>query len=123
MMIRKRKGKSKGRDIEVDPNKCYHSDLYMHSYYQSEPASINQMDGNASAEDISTSESLAHAMLMTINFASTFYSAMDIIFPKPPKEPPDGIITSLIMIPITWICILPHFFYRMCLHLETQIQE
>ena len=35
---------------------------------------------------------------------------MDLIFPKPPKEPPDGIITALIIIPITWICILPHLF-------------
>ena len=47
---------------------------------------------------------------MTINLVSTFRSAMDLIFPKPPKEPPDGIITLLIMITITWICILPHFF-------------
>ena len=47
---------------------------------------------------------------MTIHFASSFHLAMDIIFPKPPKEPPDGIITALIMIPITCICILTHFF-------------
>ena len=68
------------------------------------------MDGNASAEDNSSSDSLAQSMAMTIHFASTFHSAMDIIFPKTPKEPPDGIITSLVMIPITWICILPHLF-------------
>ena len=49
-------------------------------------------------------------MAMTIHFASKFHSAMDLIFPKPPKEPPDGIITSLIMILITWICILSHLF-------------
>ena len=82
----------------------------MHSYYQPDPASINQMGGNASAEDNSSSESLAQAMAMTIHFASTFHSAMDIIFPKPPKEPPDGIITALIMILITWKYILPHLF-------------
>ena len=41
MMMRKRKGKSKGRHIEVDPIKGYRSDLYMHSYYQSDPAIIN----------------------------------------------------------------------------------
>ena len=108
--MRKRKGKLKGRNIEVEPIKGYRSDLYMHSYYQYDPASINQMDGNTSAEDNSSSESLAQAMAMTIYFASTFHSTVDIIFPKPPKEPPDGIITALIMIPITWICILPHFF-------------
>ena len=49
-------------------------------------------------------------MAMTIHFASTFHSAMDLILPKPPKEPPDGIITTLIMIQIIWICILPHMF-------------
>ena len=103
MMMHKRKDKSKGRNIEIDPIKVYRSDLYMQSYYQSDLASINQMDGNSSAEDKSSSESLAHAMAMTIHFASTFHSAMDVIFPKPPKETPDGIITALIMIPINWI--------------------
>ena len=49
-MMRKQKGKLKGRNIEVEPIKGYRSDLYMHSYYQSNPASINQMDGNASDE-------------------------------------------------------------------------
>ena len=110
MMVCKQKGKPKGINIEVEPIKKYCSDIYMHSYYQSNPASTNQMDVNESAEDNSSSKSLAQAMSMTIHFASTFYSAMYIIFPKPPKEPPDGIITALVMIPITWICILPHFF-------------
>ena len=68
------------------------------------------MDGNASAEDNSSRDSLAHSMAMTIHFASTFHSDMDIIFPNPPKDPPDGIITALIMTPITWICILTHLF-------------
>ena len=54
-MMRKRKGKPKGRNIEVETIKGYPSDLYMHSYCQSDPASINQMDGNASAEDNSSS--------------------------------------------------------------------
>ena len=89
----------------------------MHLYYQSNPASINQMDGNASAEDNSSSESLAQAIAMTIHFASTFHLAMDLIFPKPPKDPPDGIITALIMIPITSLV------YCMWSHLKTQIKE
>ena len=59
MMMRKRKGKSKGRNIEVEPIKGYRSDLYMHSYYQSNPARMNQMDDNASAEYISSSKILA----------------------------------------------------------------
>ena len=67
-MMRKRKGKSKGRNIEVEPIKGYRSDLHMHSYYQYNPASINQMYGNASSEDNSSSESLAQAMAMTIQF-------------------------------------------------------
>ena len=108
--MRKQIGKPKGKNIEVDPIKGYRTDLYMNSYYHSDPASINQMDGNASAEDKSSNESLAHAMAMTTHFESTFHSAIYIIFPKPPKEPPDGVITALIMIPITWICILPHLF-------------
>ena len=68
------------------------------------------MDGNVSAEDNSSSKSLAQAMAMNIYFASTFHSTMDIIFTNTPKEPPDGIITSLSTIPITCICILPHLF-------------
>ena len=84
-MMRKQKGNSKGRNIEVEPIKGYLSDIYKHSYYQSDPANINQMDGNASYEDNSSSESLAQAMAVTIYFASTFQSTMDIIFPKPPK--------------------------------------
>ena len=84
-MMRNQKGKSKERNIEVERIKGYHSDLYMHSYYQYGPASINQMDGNASAEDNSSRESLAQAMAITIYFAWTFHSTMDIIFPKPPK--------------------------------------
>ena len=36
-MMRKQKGKSKGRNIEINTIKGYRSDLYMHSYYQSEP--------------------------------------------------------------------------------------
>ena len=96
-MMRKLKGKSKGRNIEVDPIKGYRSDLYMHPYYQCNPASINQIDGNASAEDNSSSDSLTQAMAMTINFTSTFHLDMDLIFPKPPKEPPDGIITALLI--------------------------
>ena len=84
-MIRKRKGKPRGKNIEVDPIKGYPSDLYMHLYYQSEPAIINQMDDNASAEDNPSSKSLAQSMAMTIHFASTFHSAMNLIFPKPPK--------------------------------------
>ena len=46
-MMRKRKVKLKGRNIEVEPIKGYRSDLYIHTYYQSDPARINQMDGNA----------------------------------------------------------------------------
>ena len=38
MIMRKLKGKSKGRNIEVEPIKGYRSDPYMHSYYQSDPA-------------------------------------------------------------------------------------
>ena len=68
------------------------------------------MDGNASAEDNSSSESLAQAMAITIYFASTFHSAMDIIFTKTPKEPPDSIITALSMVPITWTLKLPLLF-------------
>ena len=109
-MMYKRKGKSKVRAIEVEPINGYRSDLYMHSYYQSDPASINKMGGNASSEDNSSSDSLAQAMAIIIYFASMFHSTMDLIFPKTPKEPPDGIITALIMILITWICILPHLF-------------
>ena len=107
-MMRKRKAKSKGRNVEVEPIKGYRSDLYMHSYYQIDPASINQMDGNPSAEDNSSIESSEHAMALTLYFASTFHFEMNIIFPRPPKEPLDGIITALIMIPIMWICTVPH---------------
>ena len=44
-------------------------------------------------------------MSLTLYFAYTFNSSMDIIFYKPPSKPPDSLITALIMIPITWMCI------------------
>ena len=75
------KGQSKGRNVEVEHIKGYRSNLYMHSYYQIDPASINKTSGIASPENNTSSEILDHAMASTLYFASTFHSAMDIIFP------------------------------------------
>ena len=48
----------------------------------------------------------AYSMLCPwIYFASSFHSTMDTISPKPPSEPPNGLITALTMVPISWICI------------------
>ena len=102
-MKRRRKGRSKGINIEVEPIKGYRSNMYMHSYYQIDTASINNMSGISSAENNASRERLEYAMALTLYFASTFNSAMDIISPKPQREPPGGLITSLIIIPITWI--------------------
>ena len=44
-------------------------------------------------------------MALTLYFASKFHSTMNTIFPKTPSEPPDGLITALIIILINWICI------------------
>ena len=46
----RRKSRSKGRKIEVEPIKGYISNLYMNSYYQIDPVSINMMSGITSAE-------------------------------------------------------------------------
>ena len=102
-MKRRRKGQSKGINIEVEPIKGYRSNLYMHSYYQINYASINKTSGSASAENNAPRESLEHDMALTLYFASTFHSAIDTIFPKPPSKPSDGLITALIMIPINWV--------------------
>ena len=102
---RKRKSRCKDQDNDVEPIIGYSSDLYMHSHYQINRASINQMDGSATAENNSSIESLQQAVHLAIYFASIFHSAMDFIFPKPPKEPPKGLVTAIAMIPITWICI------------------
>ena len=102
-MKRRQKGRPKGRNIEVDPIKGYRFNLYMHSYYQIYPANINKTSGIASAENNAYSESLEHAMALTLYFASTFNSAMDTMFPKPTSELPDDLITALIIIPMTWI--------------------
>ena len=48
-------------------------------------------------------------MALTLYFATTIHSATDIIFCRPPSEPRDGLITALIMIPITWIFISSQF--------------
>ena len=106
--MRKRKAKSKGKAVEVEPIKGYHSALYIHSYYQIDQANTNKMDSNLSAEDIPSIETSEYAMAMYLYFASTFHLATDIIFLRPLKEPPDGFTMALIMISITWICITPH---------------
>ena len=77
----------------------------MQSYYQIDPASINNMSGSTSDENNSSSESLEHAMALTRYFASTFHSVMDTPFTKPQSEPPDGLITVIIIITISCICI------------------
>ena len=77
----------------------------MHSYHQIDPAIINKTLGSASAEKNTFKEILEHAMTLTLYFASTFHTSMDIIFPKYPSEPPDGLITAFIVIPMTWIYI------------------
>ena len=104
-MKRRRKGQSKGRNIEVEPIKGYRSNLYMHEYPQIDPASINKTRGNASAESNVSIEILDHAMALTLYFVSTFHSVMDTILPKPPNKPPDGLITAVITIPMNWIWI------------------
>ena len=57
-MKRRRKGRSKGINIEVEPIKGYRLNIYMHSYYQIDPSSINKTSGSASAENNASSESL-----------------------------------------------------------------
>ena len=88
----------------------------MQSYYQIYPAIINNTSGSASAENIASKESLEYDMELTLYFASTFHSAMDIIFPKLPSKPPDGFITAFIMIPITCIFISSQFIIS-CVHI------
>ena len=104
-MKRRRKGRSKGRNIVVEPIKGYRSNLYIHSYYQIDPTSINKTSVSDSAENIKSSKSLEHATAMTLYFTSTFHSAMDIIYPKTQSKPSEGLITAFIMIPTTWIFI------------------
>ena len=73
----------------------------MQSYYQIDPASINKTSGSATDENNASRKSLEHAMELTLYSAYTFHSTMDTILPKPPSEPPEVLITALIMIPIT----------------------
>ena len=61
-------------------------------------------------------------MALTLYFASKFYSAMDIIFPKLPSETPDGLITVFIIIPITWICISSQLIIA-CVHIMKKITK
>ena len=102
--------------LKLSLSKMYISNLYMHSYYQIDAASINKTGVSASTENNASRESLENSMTLTLYFASTFYSAMDIIFPKPPIKPPDGLITAFIMIPITWICTLSQLIIA-CIHI------
>ena len=118
-MKRPRKGQLKGKIIEGDPIKVYICNLYVQSYYKIDPASINKTSGSASAENNAYSDILEHAMALTLYFASIFHSAMDLIFPKPPSEPSDGLITAFIMIPITWICISSQLIIA-CFHIMKQ---
>ena len=58
-------------------------------------------------------------MALTLYFASTFNSAIYNISPKPPSELPDGLITALIMIPITLVCISSQSIIA-CVHIMKQ---
>ena len=93
------------KKVEVEPIKGYRQNMYMHSYYQIDPESINKTSGVASAENNASIEILEHDMELSLYFESTFHSAMDIIFPKPQIKCPEGLITEFIMIPTTWILI------------------
>ena len=97
-MRNRRRGRNKGMNVKVVPIIGYDSWLCMFSYYHINPGSINKTDGSASSEDGSSIESLKYAMAMMLYFASTYQSAMDIIYQRHSKQPPDGIITAVIMI-------------------------
>ena len=76
----------------------------MHSHYQMDRANLNKCEGNAHAENNASSDSLEHAMAMTYYFASTFHAAIDIVFTKPPDEPPKGPVTAFLMLFFTNKC-------------------
>ena len=101
----RRRGCNKGKNVEVVPIVGYDSWLCMFSYYHINPGSINKTDGSASSEDGSSIESLKYAMAMMLYFASTYQSAMDIIYQRHSKQPPDGIIMAVFMIFVVCGCI------------------
>ena len=57
-MKRRQKGLLKGINIEVDPIKWYRSNMFIHSYYHIDHASINNTSVSVSVENISSSKIL-----------------------------------------------------------------
>ena len=69
--------------------KGYDPQLCMFSFYQMDRANMNKCSSNPSKDNDSSTESLEETMALTYYFASTFESAIDIIFCKRPRKPPD----------------------------------
>ena len=117
----RRRSFNKRKNVEVVPIVGYESRLCVFSYYQIDPPSINKTNVGTSAEDESSSESLEHAMAMTLYFASIYHSALDIIFQRCPKRPPDGIIAASRDLCGLWMHLTPNN-HRMCTSCAVQVK-
>ena len=72
----------------------YDAELCMFSYYQLDRQNINKTRCDRTAEDGTSIDPLEDTMALTLYFASTYLTAIDIIFPKRPRKPPDGRISE-----------------------------
>ena len=78
-----------GSAARHEPIKGYDPQLCLFSFYQMDRANMNKCSSNPSKDNDSSTESLEETMALTYYFASTFELAIDIIFRKLPRKPPD----------------------------------
>ena len=79
------------------PLQGYDSRLCMYSYYQIHPSSINKTNGGPSSEDGVTADVKSNAMTWYPQLASRLFSGIKIFQKARPKAPPNGWISSFLV--------------------------
>jgi hypothetical protein len=94
----------------------YDSRLCMFSYYQIHPSSINKTDGGSSTENGVTSNVKSNTMTWHPRLALNLLSGLKIFQKAQPKTPPNGLISSFLVL-LTTIGIITIFAGIKCSHI------
>jgi hypothetical protein len=86
---------------DENPIQGYDSRLCMFSYYQIHPTSITKTNGAPSSEDGVRADIKSDTMSWSPRFTSTFLSGLKIIRKTISRTPPNGLISSFLVLPMT----------------------
>jgi hypothetical protein len=101
---------------EEIPLRGYDSRLCMYSYYQIHPSSINKTNGGSSLEDGVTADVKSNTMTWNPRLASKLLSGIKILRKARPKAPPNGFISSFLVM-LTTIGIIGILVGIKCSHI------